>query len=81
MVAIRAMKHNVSICSFIGDQVGAVKIAIDEADFRVLGCNLGAFVAVADKSGDLKIRIGASNSIEGVASDITCSAGTACGQF
>mgnify|MGYP003624084167 CR=1 FL=1 len=41
MVAVGTMQDNVGGSSFLGDEIGTVEVTIDEANFRVLSCNLG----------------------------------------
>lgn len=75
MIAIGAVENDVSIGSFGGEELSAVKRAVDEADLRILDCDFGALVAVSYERSHLKIWISVCNSIEDVASDVARRAG------
>jgi hypothetical protein len=70
VVAISTVKNNVGVGSLLSKELSVVKCAIDEAGLGVLGGDLGTLVAVADQSGDLKVRVGVCNGIEGIASNV-----------
>lgn len=58
MIAIGTMNNNVGYRSFGSEQFSAVKVAVDQANLGVLRCDPCAFVAIANKGGDIEIRIG-----------------------
>jgi hypothetical protein len=46
VVAVGAVEHYVGVGGLGGEQGGAVQVTVYQADFGVLGCDFGAFVAV-----------------------------------
>jgi hypothetical protein len=74
MVTVGVVKYNICIGSLSREQLSAVEGSVDEANLGVLCRNFGTLIAVANKCGDLKVWISVCYGVEGVASDIACSA-------
>lgn len=72
MVTVGTMQNNVGFRCFSGEQLSTVQVTIDQADLGVLRSNLCTFVAIADECCDLKIRVSVCNSVESIASDVSC---------
>lgn len=74
--SILLTQHYISVLGFFLKQPSTVKVAIDKSHFRVLAGNSGAFIAIANKARDVKLGMGVSYRIEGVAADVSCRPGT-----
>lgn len=78
MIAICPVEDDICILGFGFEQIGAVEIAVYEADFGVLRTEFGSFVAVSNESCDGEIGVFFCYCEEGIASDVACRSGPVC---
>lgn len=66
----RLTQDDISLVHLLSDQIGRVSVPVYKLGLGVLASDLSTLLTVADKSSDFIFRMGVSNGIESITTDV-----------